>query len=113
LIAGVALWALVAECSGPSGSSAAQRSICKTVRTQLDALPNNERLPDYAISESKRFFEGTTPQSTIVFFKTSFVHELTRSHDPTFQRLGEALQRDAGVASAIGQLDAGCSALGL
>lgn len=83
------------------------------VRTQLDALPKERPLPDYAVSESKRLLEGATPQSTIVFVRTSFVHELIRSDDPTFEHLGEALQRGTGVASLIGQLDARCSALGL
>ena len=113
VIAGVALWAILAGCSGPSGPSAAERSICKPVRTQLDALPKERPLPDYAVSESKRLLEGATPQSTIVLFRTSFVYKLIRSNDPTFQHLGEALQRGTGVVSAIGQLDARCSALGL
>jgi hypothetical protein len=113
LIAGVALLALLAGCSGPSRPSAAERSICKTVRTGLDDLPKDRPIPDHAISESEGFFGSASPQRTTVFVRTSFVHELIRSNDPTFQRVGEALQRDAGVASAIGQLDARCSALGL
>ena len=113
LIAGVALWALVAGCSGPSGPSAAEHSICKGVRTQLDALPKERPLPAYAASESEELLKGATRQSTIAFFRTSFVHELIRSNDLTFQHLGEALQRSSGSASAIGQLDARCSALGL
>ena len=37
---------------------------------------------------------------TITFFvRSTLVHELFRSQDPTFQRLGEALQRDADVTS--------------
>jgi hypothetical protein len=113
LTAGVALWALLAGCAGPSGPSTAERSICRAVRAQLDALPKQRPLPDYAVSESKRLLGGATSQSTIVFFRTSFVHELTRSGDPTFERLGEVLQRGTGVASAIGQLDARCSAIRL
>jgi hypothetical protein len=113
LIAGVALGVLMAGCSGPSGPSAAERSICKTLRTQLDALPKERPLADYAVSESKRLLEGATPQSTFVFVRTSFVHELMRSNDPTFRHLGEAFQRGTGDASAIGRLDARCSALGL
>jgi len=86
LIAGVALWALLAGCPGPSGPSAAERSICKTVRTQIDA-------------------------SITVFVSTSFVHDLIRSDAPTFQRLGEAIQRTD--LYPVGKLDARCSALGL
>jgi len=113
LIAGVAFCALLAGCSGPSRPTAAQRSICKTVRTQLDALPKERPLPAYAVSETKRLLKGATPPSTIVFFRTSFVHELIRSDNPTFQHLGDILQRSAGGGATIGQLDARCSALGL
>jgi hypothetical protein len=113
LIAGVALWALLAGCSSPSGPSTAERSICKTVGTELDALPKERPLPAYAVSESKRLLEGATPQSTIVFFRTRFVHELIRSDDPTFQHLGEALRRSTGSDATVGRLDARCSALGL
>ena len=112
LIAGVALWALLAGCSGPSGPPAAERSVCKTVRT-LPAVSKNRPLSAYAISESAGLIGSAGPQSTIVFVRTSFVHELIRSNDPTFRRVGEALQRGAGGASATGQLDARCSALGL
>jgi len=45
--------------------------------------------------------------------RPTLVHELTGSHDPTFQRVGEALQRSTGGDSATGQLDARWSALGL
>jgi len=76
-------------------------------------VPKERPLPDYAVSESNQPLKGATPQSSIVFFRTSFVHELIRSDDLTFQQLGEALQRSTGGASAIGQLDARCSALGL
>jgi hypothetical protein len=87
LIAGVALCALLAGCSGPSGPSAADRSICKTVRTEFDAIT--------------------------FFVRPTFDHELIRSHDPTFQRLGEALQRDAGAGTPVSQFNTRCSALGL
>jgi hypothetical protein len=114
LIAGAALWALLAGCSGSPGPTAAERSICKIVRTQLDALPKEQPLPPYAAAESKQLLKGAAhPQNTIVFLRSSFVHELIRSHDLTFQQLGDALQRSTGGDSAIGQLDARCSALGL
>ena len=116
LIAGLALCALVAGCSGPSGPTAAQRSICKEVRTQLDALPKEQPLPPYAVSEAKRLvksFKGTTLQSTIVFVRAVFVHELIRSNDPTFQSVGEAIDRSTDVASVTQRLNARCSTLGL
>jgi hypothetical protein len=114
LIAGVALCALLAGCSGSPGPTAVERSICKTVRAQLDALPKEEPLSPYAASESKQLLKGaTSSQSTVVFVRISFVHELIRSNDPTFQRLGAALQRGVGTANPVRQLDARCSALGL
>jgi hypothetical protein len=110
----VALLALLAGCSGPTGSTSAERSICKTVRTQLGTQPWTGPLPAYAASEAKQLLGGSTSaEKSVVFVRTSFVHELIESHDPTFQRLGQAVQRDAGVGSAIGQLDARCSTLRL
>jgi hypothetical protein len=114
LFAVVALWAILAGCSSPPGPAAAERSICKTVRTQLDALPKEQALPPYAASEAKQLLNGATPlQSTTVFLRNSFIHELILSHDATFTHLGDVLYRNAGDASAIGELDARCSALGL
>ena len=113
LIAGVALGALLAGCSGPSGPTAADRSVCKTVRTQLAAVPKNRPLPAYAISESEGLIGSASPESTVVFVSASFVHELIHTEDPTFRRAGEALQRGAGSASTTGRLEARCSALGL
>jgi len=101
--------ALVAGCSASSGPTAAERSICRTV----DTLPKNRSPPDYAVSESKQLLEGATPQNTIVFFRLDFVHVLIHSHDPTFQRLGETLQRIADNADLVRRLDARCSTLGL
>ena len=113
LIAGIALWALVDGCSGPSGPTAADRSVCKTVRTQLAAVPKNRPLPAYAISESEGLVGSASPESTVVFVRTSFVHELIHTEDPTFRGVGDALRRGASSASTTGQLEARCSALGL
>ena len=114
----VALCGLLAGCSEKAGPTSAQRSICKTVRTQLDVLDLNQgSLPNKAedIAESKHLLGHAVSSSvsTFVFIRSAFVHDLTQSDDPTFQRLGTALKQRTGVVSPISQLDARCRSLGL
>jgi hypothetical protein len=114
LIAGLALWALLAGCSGAVTPSALDRSICTTVRTELASLPlGTPSVPPYMESESRHLLASSGgASSVVVFVRTAFAHDLTRSGDPTFQRVGRAFQH-SGNPGLVKQLGARCSALGL
>jgi hypothetical protein len=105
----------LAACSGPSHPSAADRAICKSVRQILDHLPPGSAIPGYYLSESRSMVVGSPPgpQTTVTFVRVKFVRELVRSHDPTFQQVGETQHADGDASDLIQQLNARCSALRL
>lgn len=111
---------VIASCSGAPHASAVDRSICRTVRGGLVTLPSKIGAHAYALSEerhllgSARLKGSPSNRGAVVFVNIGFIADLTRSHDSTFHSLGEALQRsNTGPSTLMGQLEAGCSTLGL
>ena len=121
VIAGLVIGGVLASCSeGSEGSkasspSSAERVICKTVRTQLDpsipmVAPSTHPA---AVSEEGTLGIASAPSSNVAFFvRTSFIQELTRSHDVLFENVAK-YERSDDPGSFVAQLDKGCSALGL
>jgi hypothetical protein len=112
--AGIALWALLAGCSGAVTPSARDRSICTTVRKASAGLALGARpVSSFMESESKDLLHSSRPASSVVVFVTAgFTEELVRSGDATFQRVGHLLQH-SGDQALVTQLGARCTTLGL
>jgi hypothetical protein len=112
--AGIALWALLAGCSGADTPSAHDRSICTTVRkTSAELALGSRPASSFMESESKDLLHSSIPASSVfIFVPAGFVEELVRSGDATFQRVGHQLQH-SGNPALVTRLDARCTTLGL
>ena len=111
---GLAVGLVLAGCSGSSSPSAADRSICNTVRSEFTDLPaHSATLPSYIDSESKQVLRSLDGNSNLIIWGTAaFVTDLLHSQDATFRRLGNGIQHGS-VPELVSQLRDRCSALGL